>query len=181
MVNIKLEWIGKESFLEKSSCYRNICLVLLRKPRKSFFGTSSIAYILNSRTFRKQSWLPKRRRPWLDCNLALPEYRYVTLPSETTWSLSAVLVQIFPSPFLLIPFASQCHRATFLIMLVFARGHAVARCATSRKVAGSIPDYVTGIFHLHNPSDRTMALGLTQPLTEMSTRHISWGVKTAGE
>jgi len=27
-----------------------------------------------------------------------------------------------------------------------------------------------------NPSDRTMALGSTQPLTEMSTRSISWGV-----
>jgi hypothetical protein len=26
-----------------------------------------------------------------------------------------------------------------------------------------------------NPSDRTMALGLAQPLTEMSTRCISWG------
>jgi hypothetical protein len=32
-----------------------------------------------------------------------------------------------------------------------------------------------GIFHLHNPSDRTMALGSTQPLTEISTRSISWG------
>jgi hypothetical protein len=42
-------------------------------------------------------------------------------------------------------------------------------CATSRKVAGSIPDGVTGIFHWQNPSGRTMALGLTQPLTEMST------------
>ena len=40
---------------------------------------------------------------------------------------------------------------------------------------GSIPDGVIGIFHLHNPSDRTMALGLTQPLTEMSTRNISCG------
>jgi len=28
---------------------------------------------------------------------------------------------------------------------------------------------------LHNPSDRTMALGSTQPLTEMSTGSISWG------
>jgi hypothetical protein len=26
-----------------------------------------------------------------------------------------------------------------------------------------------------NPSDRTMDLGWTQPLTEMSTRGISWG------
>ena len=32
-------------------------------------------------------------------------------------------------------------------------------CATIRKVAGSIPAVVIGIFHLHNPSDRTMALG----------------------
>jgi len=49
-----------------------------------------------------------------------------------------------------------------------------------RKVAGSIPDSVIGVFHWHNPSDRTMALGSTQPLTEMSTRSISWGVKAAG-
>jgi hypothetical protein len=47
-------------------------------------------------------------------------------------------------------------------------------CATNRKVAGSIPDGITGIFHWHNPSDRTMALGSTQPITEMSTRSISW-------
>jgi hypothetical protein len=36
---------------------------------------------------------------------------------------------------------------------------------------------VTGIFHWHNPFGRTMALGSTQPLTEMSTRNISWGDK----
>jgi len=36
---------------------------------------------------------------------------------------------------------------------------------------------IFGIFHWHNPSGRTMALGLTQPLTEMTTRNISWGVK----
>jgi len=34
----------------------------------------------------------------------------------------------------------------------------------SRKVAGSIPDDVTGIFHWHNPSGHTMTLGLTRPL-----------------
>jgi len=53
-------------------------------------------------------------------------------------------------------------------------------CPTSRKVAGSIPDYVIRIFHWHDPSDRNMALRLTQPLTEMSTRNISWEVKAAG-
>jgi hypothetical protein len=45
-------------------------------------------------------------------------------------------------------------------------------CATNRKVAGSISDGVIGIFHSHNLSDHTMALGSTQPLTEMSTRRI---------
>jgi len=53
-------------------------------------------------------------------------------------------------------------------------------CATSRKVAGSISDGVTGIFHWHNPSGRTMALRLTQYVTEMIARNISWGVKAAG-
>ena len=43
-------------------------------------------------------------------------------------------------------------------------------CATSRKVAVSIPDGVTGIFHCHNPSRRT----------EMSTRIIFLGAKAAG-
>jgi len=61
----------------------------------------------------------------------------------------------------------------------FPVGTAVAQwlrcCATNWKVAGSIPDDVIGIFYWHNPSDRTMALGLAQPLTEMSTRSISWG------
>jgi len=47
-------------------------------------------------------------------------------------------------------------------------------CSTSRKVVGSIPDGV-GFFHGYYPSGRTMALGLTQRLTEMSTRNISWG------
>jgi len=57
------------------------------------------------------------------------------------------------------------------------QGTAVAQwlrcCAINRKVAGSILDGVTGIFHLHNPSDRTMTLGSSQSLTEMSTRSIS--------
>ena len=48
-------------------------------------------------------------------------------------------------------------------------------CATDRKVAGSIPDGVIGIFQRHNPSGHTMTLGLTQPLTEMCNTNISWG------
>jgi hypothetical protein len=47
------------------------------------------------------------------------------------------------------------------------------------KVAGSIPESVIGIFHWHNPSGRSVALEWTQPLTETSTRNISWGAKVA--
>jgi hypothetical protein len=39
-----------------------------------------------------------------------------------------------------------------------------------------IPDEVD-IFNLPNPSSRTMALGLTQPLTEISTRNLPGGKK----
>jgi len=44
--------------------------------------------------------------------------------------------------------------------------------ATRRKVAGSIHNGVIRDFNWHNPSGRTLALVLTQSLTEMSTRII---------
>jgi hypothetical protein len=48
-------------------------------------------------------------------------------------------------------------------------------CATSQKVAGTIPDGVIGIFLWDIPSGRTIALALTEPTIEMSTRNNSWG------
>jgi hypothetical protein len=48
-------------------------------------------------------------------------------------------------------------------------------CAAYQKVAGSIPDGFMELFIDINPSDRTVALGSTQPLIEMSTWVISWG------
>ena len=79
-------------------------------------------------------------------------------------------VQALPSDFLNIRFN--------IILPAVAQLVEALRC--TRKVAGLIPDGVTAIFHWHNPSDRTMALGSTQPLTRMSTRNVSWGVKAAG-
>ena len=63
---------------------------------------------------------------------------------------------------------------------VYAAVQSVEALRYKSQGAGSIPDGVIAIFHWHNPSGRTMALGSTQPLTEMSTRNISWGVKAAG-
>jgi len=57
-----------------------------------------------------------------------------------------------------------------------ARGDAVG-WGTALQVGRSrvrFPMVSLEFFHWHNPSGRTMAVGLTQPLTEMSTRNISW-------
>jgi len=54
-------------------------------------------------------------------------------------------------------------------------GNSCKYCAISRQVVGSIPDDIIGISLWHNPSGRKMALRLTQPLTELSTRNIFWG------
>jgi hypothetical protein len=47
--------------------------------------------------------------------------------------------------------------------------------ATSRKVAGSIPDEVIGFFNWHSTSSRTMSLGSTQHLPEMSNSKLPGG------
>jgi hypothetical protein len=47
--------------------------------------------------------------------------------------------------------------------------------AATRNVAGSSPDEVIVFFSLPNPSSHYMALGLTDVLTEMSTRKIRGG------
>jgi hypothetical protein len=49
------------------------------------------------------------------------------------------------------------------------------RAAVSRKVALSIPNEIIGFFIWPNPSNRTVALRSTQPLTEMSTRNLPGG------
>jgi len=60
-----------------------------------------------------------------------------------------------------------------LYSIIRAYGVAQLVEALHDKPEGRGFDGVIEIFHSHNPSGRTMALGLTQPLTEMSTRNIS--------
>jgi hypothetical protein len=69
-----------------------------------------------------------------------------------------------------------CRHVDRIMTYVVWWGHAVAQLieALRYKPEGLIPDGFIGIYHWHNPSGRTMALGTTQPLTEMSTRNISW-------
>ena len=62
-----------------------------------------------------------------------------------------------------------------------ARGGTVGwGIATRRKMVGSIPYAVNGIFHWRNFSGRTIVPGSTQSLAEMSTIDMSRGVKASG-
>jgi hypothetical protein len=68
------------------------------------------------------------------------------------------------------------NRVTYAVIDMRWRS-SLRHCITSRKVAGSIPDGITGIFHWHNSFGIIMALVSTQPLIEMGTRDIFWEVK----
>ena len=61
----------------------------------------------------------------------------------------------------------------------FLSGHAVAQLVEALRYKtrgrGFESRWCHWDFHWQNPSGRTMALGLTQPLTQMSTRNVSWG------
>jgi hypothetical protein len=59
-------------------------------------------------------------------------------------------------------------RSTLFIISIF-------QSEGRRKVAGSIPNEVTEFFNWRNPSSHTLALGSTQPLTEMNTRNLPGG------
>jgi hypothetical protein len=70
----------------------------------------------------------------------------------------------------------QEHRDGSLKFTTISSGLEKEYCATSRRVAGSVPNGIIGIFIWHKSSSRTMTLRSTQTLTETSTRNnISWG------
>ena len=64
--------------------------------------------------------------------------------------------------------------------LPLVRGHAVAHLGEAVRYKPEGGRFDSRIFHLHNPSGRSMALGSTQLQTEMNTRNISWEVKSSG-
>ena len=59
--------------------------------------------------------------------------------------------------------------------MVGARGGVVFKALRTGRSRVRFPMVSLDFFQWHNPSGRNMVLGSTQPLTEMSTRCISWG------
>jgi hypothetical protein len=99
---------------------------------------------------------------------------------ETARRVEAAIPYFYKSTFCLNVYSCMDIELLSLVYLcLHETGAVVAQwlryCATNQKVAGSILDCVMEFFIDINPSDRTVALGWTQPLTEMSTGSISWG------
>ena len=79
----------------------------------------------------------------------------------------------------------MCVQPTFLkhlfILFISSLGFCLRHCATSWKVAGSIPDGVIGIFHWHIPFGHTMALGeVDSDSNRNEYQEYLLGVKAAG-
>ena len=120
-------------------------------------------------------WSGRMRRSEIRCcywglNLEKSSPQRVVIPIMLT--LSIILdVRVH-----LIHFCTFQRRQYLMRLQALTRWRSWLRlCATGRKVAGSIPDGVTGIFQRLKPSGPIVALRPTQPLTEMSTRNPSWG------
>jgi hypothetical protein len=115
--------------------------------------------------------------------------------SFLTTTLRSIWFQTFSSFIITFFGCYQCHK--FLIFILKTSTHSVpflvifyfrARACAFGSVVGWGTMLQTGrsrvcvpmrwiFFNWPNPSSRTMALGSTQPLTEMSTRKIPGGVK----
>ena len=101
--------------------------------------------------------LPSRLGRFLNPRTGLgPAERRKSVPGIDPWTFFTITVMNFK-------FQDVC---LFERRFQYRRGHAVASEGRS-----SFTD---------NPSGCTMGLGSSQPLTEMSTRNISWRVKAAG-
>jgi len=100
---------------------------------------------------------------------------------RATFALSAYFrrhVRLFVSVFRLLHHPAECYETSALTYLWGFSPYTVFRTVVkvlNYKSEGRWfdPSWCQWIFHWHkNPSDRTMS---TQPVTEMSTRSISWG------
>jgi hypothetical protein len=91
-------------------------------------------------------------------NLLLSDHPHTSI-YWLTWLLTDLTARI--RTFIEWQFVTVGHSICTFIVLYAYKGH-----------AGSLLEEVFGVFNWFNPSSRTMTLGSTQPLTEMSTRNL---------
>ena len=146
----------------------NYPLFLSRFNETSFFGeifVKTLKYQISWKTVQRESSCSMRTNRPVDISKLIVAFRNFanalgTIIGQGRNLIARVVAYLNTNKYLLnaaqfITYRLHVQRGT--------RWHSwLRRCATSRKVAGSIPDGVIGIFHWHNPSCRTMALGSTQ-------------------
>jgi len=124
-------------------------------------------------------WRVGNRRPTTTMSMIM----MITMKLENTPTfrahISYTLFIIFSQYSYMIVFVFICCN---YVLKYGARGDAVG-CGTALQAGRSrvwFPVLSLEIFHWRNPFGLTMALGSTPPVTEISTRTISWGIKAPG-
>ena len=147
------------SGLEKTLCEWDIYVLLVTKGLKSELLTNMFV------SYLKRAYYVKLKQ------MLFGDIYVILYKILLSWHFSLHFSPLF------FFYSSSCRRSFFTTIyhIVGARGSAVG-WGTALQVGRSrvrFPMVSLEFFHWHNPSGRTMALGLTQPLTEMSTRNIS--------
>jgi hypothetical protein len=141
------------------------CLFLLLTPKEIWRAQRTDVWVI-VRKWRVHlaDWthdlLKLGSRTWIDCS----DYAYTKLakPLLSRWTM-AVQRHTFTSRDSVVWYTKQGARAVVEALRYTPEGLGIdfRLCYWN--------------LHWHNPSGRTMALGSIQPLTEISTRNISWG------
>jgi hypothetical protein len=82
--------------------------------------------------------------------------------------------------YFLFTFFEKYYTATARVVAGYALSQLVGALRYKPEGRGFSSWWCIGIFHWHNPFGRSMILGSHQPITEIGTRNISWGIKAAG-
>jgi hypothetical protein len=118
-------------------------------------------------------------RPWSLPTGKSPQYPFDRLGGSQSLSRHCEVEKIYTTPSRNLNPAVQPMAITTelsrLHLLLYRYILYLRHYATSWKVAGSIPDEIIGFSNRPKPSSRTMTLGSTQPLTEMSARNLPGG------
>jgi hypothetical protein len=118
-------------------------VLLLHAQQVSLYCTSVIAGAIYFKpSFQGSNWNLKIQRCW--------KFKDTAILALVIWGLFCWLLLLFKILLYLL-LSSKYYLSVCTV------AQRLRRCATNRKVAGSI-------FHWHNPSSRTMVLGSTQPL-----------------
>jgi hypothetical protein len=140
------------------------CATTLQAAATSVHGLATgLFFSVTPRKYVGSTSNRSRRHPATSCPL---QYSLFTL-----WIISMAVT--FNNPQINIEWPWRLRHQGSKFRVLFIAG----LYATSRKLAGFIPDGIIEIFHWLNPSGRSMALGSTRPLTEITTSGTSWGCK----